>query len=90
MLVKNIKSPKVYTILLTRLLLDGIAGLHFLIQGKWKHTLAIIKAHLSFYRLLTSYINKKSKNRKQIKYYHIKSIVWNYFIRKNRIFKEVN
>ena len=90
MLVKNIKSSKVYTILLIRLLLDGIAGLHFLIQGKWKHTLAIIKAHLSFYRLLPSYINKKSKNRKQIKYYHIKSIVWNYFIRKNRIFKEVN
>ena len=90
MLVKNIKSSKVYTILLIRLLLDGIAGLHFLIQGKWKHTLAIIKAHLSFYRLLPIYINKKSKNRKQIKYYHIKSIVWNYFIRKNRIFKEVN
>ena len=90
MLVKNIKSSKVYTILLIRLLLDGIAGLHFLIQGKWKHTLAIIKAHLSFYRLLPSYINKKSKNRKQIKYYHIKSIVWNYFIRKNRIFKELN
>ena len=90
MLVKNIKNSKVYPILLIRLLLDGIAGLHFLIQGKWKHTLAIIKAHLSFYRLLPSYINKKSKNRKQIKYYHIKSIVWNYFIRKNRIFKELN
>lgn len=90
MLVKNIKSSKVYMILLIRLLLDGIAGLHFLIQGKWKHSLAIIKAHLSFYRLLPSYINKKSKNRKQIKYYHIKSIIWNYFIRKNRIFKELN
>ena len=89
MLVKNIKNSKVYPILLIRLLLDGIAGLHFLIQGKWKHTLAILKAHLSFYRLLPSYFNKKSKNRKQIKYYHIKSIVWNYFIRKNRIFKEL-
>lgn len=90
MLVKNIENSKVYPILLIRLLLDGIAGLHFLIQGKWKHTLAILKAHLSFYRLLPSYFNKKSKNRKQIKYYHIKSIVWNYFIRKNRIFKELN
>jgi GT2 family glycosyltransferase len=89
MLVKNIENSKVYPILLIRLLLDGIAGLHFLIQGKWKHTLAILKAHLSFYRLLPSYFNKKSKNRKQIKYYHIKSIVWNYFIRKNRIFKEL-
>jgi len=90
MLVKNIKSSKVWIILFIRLLMDGIAGLHFLIQGKWKHTLAIIKAHFSFYSLLPRYINKEYKIRKEIKYYHIKSIVWNYFIRKNRIFKELN
>lgn len=90
MLVKNIKSSKVWIILFIRLLMDGIAGLHFLIQGKWKHTLAIIKAHFSFYSLLPRYINKEYKIRKEIKYYHIKSIVWNYFIRKNRIFKKLN
>ena len=90
MLVKNIKSSKVWIILFIRLLMDGIAGLHFLIQGKWKHTLAIVKAHFSFYSLLPRYINKEYKIRKEIKYYHIKSIVWNYFIRKNRIFKELN
>ena len=90
MLVKNIKSSKVWIILFMRLLMDGIAGLHFLIQGKWKHTLAIVKAHFSFYSLLPRYINKEYKIRKEIKYYHIKSIVWNYFIRKNRIFKELN
>ena len=90
MLVKNIKSSKVWIILFMRLLMDGIAGIHFLIQGKWKHTLAIIKAHFSFYSLLPRYINKEYKIRKEIKYYHIKSIVWNYFIRKKRIFKELN
>ena len=90
MLVKNIKSSKVWIILFMRLLMDGIAGIHFLIQGKWKHTLAIVKAHFSFYSLLPRYINKEYKIRKEIKYYHIKSIVWNYFIRKNRIFKELN
>ena len=90
MLFKNIKSSKVWIILFMRLLMDGIAGLHFLIQGKWKHTLAIVKAHFSFYSLLPRYINKEYKIRKEIKYYHIKSIVWNYFIRKNRIFKELN
>ena len=90
MLVKNIKSSKVWIILFIRLLMDGIAGLHFLIQGKWKHTLAIIKAHFSFYSLLPRYINKEYKIRKEIKYYHIKSIVWKYFIRKKRIFKELN
>ena len=90
MLVKNIESSKVWIILFLRLLMDGIAGLNFLIQGKWKHTLAIVKAHFSFYSLLPRYINKEYKIRKVIKYYHIKSIVWNYFIRKNRIFKELN
>ncbi len=90
MLIKNVNSSKVWVILFVRLLLDGIAGLSFLIQGKWKHTLAIVKAHLSFYCLLPSYINNQSKNEKNIRYYLIKSIVWNYFIRKNRIFKELN
>ncbi|MDB2494691.1 glycosyltransferase family 2 protein [Flavobacteriaceae bacterium] len=90
MLVKNVNSSKVWVILLVRLLLDGIAGLSFLIQGKWKHTLAIVKAHLSFYCLLPSYVNNPSNNRKKIRYYLIKSIVWNYFIRKNRIFKNLN
>ena len=90
MLVKNVNSSKVWVILFVRLLLDGIAGLSFLIQGKWKHTLAIVKAHLSFYCLLPSYVNNPSKNRKKIRYYLIKSIVWNYFIRKNRIFKNLN
>ena len=90
MLVKNIESSKVWIILFLRLLMDGIAGLNFLIQGKWKHTLAIVKAHFSFYSLLPRYINKEYKIRKAIKYCHIKSIVWNYFIRKNRTFKELN
>tara|TARA_B100001059_G_scaffold230361_1_gene264451 strand:- start:489 stop:1484 length:996 start_codon:yes stop_codon:yes gene_type:complete len=90
MLIKNVNSSKVWVILFVRLLLDGIAGLSFLIQGKWKHTLAIVKAHLSFYCLLPSYVNNQSKNKKNIRYYLIKSIVWNYFIRKNRIFKNLN
>ncbi len=90
MLIKNVNSSKVWVILFVRLLLDGIAGLSFLIQGKWKHTLAIVKAHLSFYCLLPSYINNQSKNEKNIRYYLIKSIVRNYFIRKKRIFKNLN
>ena len=29
--------------------MDGLAGLHYLIQGQWKHTLSIIEAHMAFY-----------------------------------------
>ena len=89
MLLKNVGSSKIYLLLIIRLILDGLVGLQFLIQGKWKHSLAIIKAHFSFYRLIPTYLKKRNNNKTQFKYYHIKSIVWNYFIRKNRTFKEL-
>ena len=89
MLIKNVGSSKIYLLLIIRLILDGLAGLQFLIQGKWKHSLAIIKAHFSFYRLIPIYLKKRNNNKTQFKYYHIKSIVWNYFIRKNRTFKQL-
>ena len=89
MLIKNVSSSKVWFLLFIRLILDGLAGFQFLIQGKWRHSLAIIKAHVSFYRLIPTYLKKRNKNSTQFKYYHIKSIVWNYFIRKNRTFKQL-
>ena len=89
MLIKNVGSSKIYLLLIIRLILDGLVGLQFLIQGKWKHSLAIIKAHFSFYRLIPTYLKKRNNNKTQFKYYHIKSIVWNYFIRKNRTFKQL-
>ena len=89
MLIKNVGSSKICLLLIIRLILDGLAGFQFLIQGKWKHCLAIIKAHFSFYRLIPIYLKKRNNNKTQFKYYHIKSIVWNYFIRKNRTFKEL-
>jgi len=48
-ILKNRKGFKVYGILFIRMLLDGVAGVQFLFQGKIKHLLAIIKAHFSFY-----------------------------------------
>ena len=51
MLIKNVGNSKICLLLIIRLILDGLAGFQFLIQGKWKHCLAIIKAHFSFYSL---------------------------------------
>lgn len=89
MLIKNVSSSKVWFLLFMRLILDGLAGFQFLIQGKWRHSLSIIKAHFSFYRLIPTYLKKRNKNSTQFRYYHIKSVVWNYFIRKNRTFKQL-
>lgn len=86
MLLKNVKGVKIFWILLVRLLLDGVAGLHFIFQGKPKHLLAIVKAHFSFYGLFPKFLKKRKKNASSLKYAKVISIVWNYYVKKNRNF----
>jgi len=70
-----------------RLILDGIAGLKFLLEGKIIHTWAIIKAHFSFYAHFGNMYKKRKNNSfKQKNYFTNKSIVWNYYVRKKKIF----
>ena len=83
----------------TRLILDGIAGLKFLFEGKVQHTLAILKAHFAFYGALFSLIRKRSSLSKLIQQYKIaspvsasiksKSILIQYFLLGKRTFREI-
>ena len=56
MLVKNLPKNKILTVLLVRMLLDGLAGIQFITKGKFAHFLVILKAHYSFYGL---FLNQK-------------------------------
>jgi hypothetical protein len=85
-LLKNNPTAMVWGLIIIRLLLDGVAGFYFLLKLQPKNCLAIIKAHLSFYYLLPKFLQKRQNNTKTIKYYFLKSIVWQYYIRKKRIF----
>ncbi len=88
-LLKNVKGSKVWFLILIRLILDGFAGLLFLLEGKPRHVLAIIKSHFSFYTLIPSYLKKRKNVGSNLKYYHTNSVVWKYFVLKIRIFKEL-
>lgn len=85
MLVKNLPKENFYWILFCRLILDGIAGVKFLFQGKFNHFLAIIRAHFSFYRLFSINYKKRSDFQSK-KYYNIKSIVFEYYLLSGKIF----
>lgn len=50
LLTKNLPKQGFYGTLLTRMILDGLAGVKFLIDGQWPHTVAILRAHFTFYR----------------------------------------
>ena len=85
-LLKNVKSGVIWWIIFQRLVLDGIAGFQFLLQGKGNHFLAVIKAHFSFYGLLPRFLRKRKTHATRLKYFRINSIVWKYFIVKKRNF----
>lgn len=88
MLVKNLPKRGLFWVIFFRMVLDGIAGIRFLTQGKFGHTFAILKAHFSFYCLSLSYL-KKRKDFQIQQYYIVKSVVFLYYIRKLVFFKEI-
>jgi len=79
-LVKNLPENKLVPIILARLVLDGFAGLKFLMELKPLHFAAILKAHFSFYRHFSKMLKKRKKSAKTANYYKLNSIVWQYFI----------
>lgn len=85
MLLKNLPKKQLFPIIFIRLCLDGLAGIQFVSQGKINHCWAIIKAHFHFYYLIPSTV-KKRNNSQRTDYYHQKSIVYNYFIKKKKAF----
>ena len=89
MLAKNIPHKGYTSTIFKRLLLDGVAALHFLIQGKPKHFLSVLKAHISFYGRLGQIKHFRGDHSFKSNYYQIRSIVWAYFIQKKRQFNRL-
>jgi GT2 family glycosyltransferase len=87
MLTKNLPENKLIPIIFTRLVLDSLAGIHFILQGKFIHCWAIIKAHFHFYHLINKTL-KKRNGAKTESYFHSNSIVYDYFFNKQIHFKK--
>lgn len=88
-LIKNTKSPLRYYLVILRLLLDGIAGLKFLLSGEFKHFLAVLKAHVSFYINFSKVFKQRSGHIKLKKYAAINSIVWSYYVLKKNKYSDL-
>lgn len=88
-LVKNVKGPIVIWRIIARLLLDGIAAIKFLLEGKPKHILAILKAHLSFYSHLPRLLEKRKRGIQGKKYFNRASILKDYYLLKRRMYREI-
>ena len=79
MLLKNLPAKGLYTTIFLRMVLDGIAGVRFLLQGKPRFTWEVIRAHFHFYKRFF-FFKKKRPSKLITNYYQVKSIVWEHFV----------
>jgi len=92
MLLKNLPVHKRVPVLFVRFWLDFISLLKFVADGKYKQARAINKAHVAFF---TSLNNNRKKTAKSYKNFNStglyrESIVWDYFVKKIRVFGDLN
>ncbi|MBN9294349.1 MAG: glycosyltransferase family 2 protein [Flavobacteriia bacterium] len=80
--------------ILRRLVLDGIAGIVFLVKGNPRLTWAVIRAHFAYYSLLGKMLKKREKESflkfKEIKGVYSGSILWAVHIHGIRKFSDLN
>lgn len=60
LLYKNLPSDKLFSVLIIRLFLDGLAGIKFLVEGGFPDFIAVIRAHIYFYRNWSRIRKKRS------------------------------
>ena len=96
LLWKNERKSKLIWLIPLRLVLDGLAGLQFLLKGQYKLTLAVVRAHWNFFghlgfwtkkrRVAQSHASKVSTNTEGI---YPGSIVVAYFLKGVRKFSDL-
>ncbi len=88
---KNLESSiKIKTITL-RFLLDFMAWLRFILLGKWKHSLAISRAHFDYFQMRKKLALEIDQGilTNQLDGYFCKSLVWNYYFLKRKRFSDL-
>ncbi|WP_353777656.1 glycosyltransferase [Winogradskyella sp. 3972H.M.0a.05] len=68
-------------LIFTRLVLDGIAGIHFLTKFQFANIIAILRAHFGYYVALSRLLKQRKAIQQQPDYYNVKSIVVQYFLK---------
>jgi GT2 family glycosyltransferase len=93
LLAKNDQSSLWFFRLFVRMILDGISAIKFVMDGKPKLLLIILKAHFAFYKSLPQVLKKRKEIKLTVKPNQLslysKSIVWQHFGKKINRFTDL-
>jgi hypothetical protein len=95
LLYKNLPKGTLFSVLFSRMILDGLSALTFLLKLSFKDFNAVIKAHLHFYKSLGKLREKRKKLLQNVvvsdhKEIYKKSIVKEYFVNRKKKFSTLN
>jgi GT2 family glycosyltransferase len=90
LLYKNLPRQRLFKTFLVRLFLDGVAGVKFLLEGDLQDFIAVIEAHLYFYRNYGK-LKKKRKLLKQgdVSQIYNRNIVFDHHLLRKKKFSEL-
>ena len=88
LLTKNLPTNRLLNVLFIRLIMDIISSVQFIFKGNFSTFKSIIRANISFYSRFKYYFKKRYFFNTNNKYWSIKSIVWNYYIKNQKTFKD--
>ena len=94
-LTKNASPRFLFFKIIYRMILDGVAAFKFLFEGNGTHFFAVIKAHFSFYKHLTSTLKKRDDMRLMPEFkdsttgVYEKNIVFMHFVKKTKCYNEL-
>ena len=76
------------------MVLDGIAGIKFILDKKPSHCLVIIKAHFHYYELISSFLKKRKLQKSKMNNPNLKGryngwVVWDYFAKGKKYFSQL-
>lgn len=91
LLFKNHAPQYFYFKIFIRMVLDGVAGIKFLMSGEASHCMAILKAHYSFYASFGKTLRKRKRMKAEIKHYatqgiYKQSIIVSYYLKGKKMF----
>lgn len=95
LLYKNLPKGKLHKTLVTRMILDGVAAIQFLVTGQVKSFRMVLKAHAEFYRSLRKLKKKRTELATRVvctdhAEIYKGSIIFDFFIAKKRKFSSLN
>lgn len=91
MLLKNLPKRNLFTTLFVRMVLDGAAGIAFLLKGNWGFFVAVLKAHRDFYRMFGLFYRKRKQiGKHRPRGLYKRSIIFSYILGGKRRFSDLN